>query len=234
MKKKYLVTTLLIFTIACGYSQEFGIGFQIGLGTYSMSELRYLNSYIDKNLPIKTKLVSDFPAYMYLRPHILWNFEKYGIGFSSIFQSTGSRVSAKDYSGEYRFDIKVKSHNPGIFVESALFIQEKTKLTFSSIAGISLSKLKMEEYVVVYNEILSNDKTNFKALNYYFEPGLNFYYKIYFMTVGINAGYFLQLGKQAYYTNYNKNHKLINPQNYNPIKPDWNGFRLGLSIRCVL
>lgn len=88
----------------------------------------------------------------------------------------------------------------------------------------------MEEYTAIDKIILTNDKTEFKAFNYYIEPGFNFCYRIYFVKVGINAGYFLQFGKQAYYTNNNKDYKLVNPQTRNPIKPDWNGFRIGLSI----
>ncbi len=232
MKKKHLLAILLLFTVVCGYSQKLGIGFQTGVGTYNMSGLEDLNSYVIRNLPIKTKLVSDFPAYWYYRPSVSLNFDRFSIGFLSTFQSTGSRVSAKDYSGEYRFDIKVKSNNPGIYAEAALFVQEKMQLTFSSIVGISLSRLKMEEYTAVYDE-KQTDNTEFKALNYYVEPGFNFYCQVYFITVGINAGYFLQFGKQAYYTNNNKDYKMGNPGTGAPIKPDWNGFRVGLSARYM-
>jgi len=234
MQKKYFLTILLVFTAICGYSQKFGVGFQTGLGTYSMSGLESFNSYVIQNLPIKTQLVSDFPAYWYFRPSISLNYERFGIGLLSTFQSTGSRVSAKDYSGEYRFDFGVKSHNPGIFGEVALMTKPKMQLTFSSIVGISLSKLKMAEYTVIYDEVLTNEKYDFKALNYYVEPGFNFYYRVYFMIVGINAGYSLQFGKQAYYSKNNKDYKFMCPQTNNPVKPDWNGFRVGLSFRYVL
>ena len=234
MKKKYAIMIFLFFTAICGYSQKFGIGFQTGVGTYSMSGLESLNSYVIQNLPIKTKLVSDFPAYWYYKPSISLNFERFSIGFLSTFQSTGSRVSAKDYSGEYRFDIKVKSHNPGIYGEAALLTKEKMQLSLSSVVGITLSRLKMEESIFVDDEILTNDHSKFKALNYYFEPGFNFYYRVYFVILGINAGYFLQFGKQAYYTNGNKDYMLGIPRSDNPIKPDWNGFRAGLSVRYIL
>ena len=234
MKKKYILTIILVFTAICGYSQKFGVGFQVGHGSYSMSGLKSINSYVVHNVPIKTKIVSDFPAYWYYKPSISLNYENFSIGLLSIFQSTGSRVSAKDYSGEYRFDLKVKSHNPGIYGETALFTKPKMQLTISSIVGVSWSKLKMEEYTIIYDEVLTNEKIDFKAFSYYVEPGFNFYYRIYFMIVGINAGYFLPLEKEEFYTNDNKDHMLMSPQTNQPIKPDWNGFRVGLSFRYVL
>ena len=232
MKKKYTITALLLFFIfSCGYSQKFGIGLQTGIGTYRMSGLEDLNTYVIRNMPFDTRLVSDFPAYWYYRPSISFKFDQFSIGLLSTFQSTGSRVSAKDYSGEYRFDLKVKSHNPGIYAEVELFDKNNLHLTLSYIAGLSFSKLTMEEHSIILDQQQVNDKYKFKALNYFVEPGLNFYYQFYFLTLGINAGYFFQIGKQEYYTNDNKNAKLANPQANAPIKPDWNGFRVGASVR---
>ena len=233
MKKKYTITLLLFFISICGYSQSLSVGFQTGVGTFKMSGLEALNTQVLQDIPFETELVSDFPAYWYFRPSVSLNFDQFSIGLLSTFQSTGSRVSAKDYSGEYRFDLKVKSHNPGVYADVELFRQDKIRLAFSSIVGLSLSRLTMEEYFVVLEEPITNDNYKFKALNFYVEPGLNSYYQVDFLIIGINAGYFIQFGKQAYYTNDNKDYKLVNPQTSTPIKPDWNGFRIGLSICYV-
>lgn len=234
MKNKYLIIIILLFTTTNGYSQKFGIGFQSGVGSYSMSGLDNLNSYVINILPFDGKLVSNFPNYWYYKPSISLNFNKGCVGIVSTFQSTGSRVSAKDYSGEYRFDLKVKSHNPGIFGEIALLTKEKMQFSISSIVGLTYSYMIIDEYAIVYNEKLKNERIGYKALNYYFEPGLNFYYKVYFLLIGINGGYFFQFGDQGYYTGVNKNNTLLNPDTYSYITPDWNGFRAGLSLRYIL
>ena len=230
--KKVLQKTILTLLIGnCIYSQDIKLGFKTGIGIYSMSGLKIINNAVPLTLPFDTKLVSNFPPYFYYQPAFLIRFANYSLGLVYSFQSTGSRISGNDYSGEYRFDMKVNSNNPGIHGEISIISRPKFQISLYSSFGVAFSNLKMNEYLNIQDSVLMNETYKFKALNYYFEPGINTTYTITsLLSVGINAGYFIQFGDQAFHLDGNKENKLIDPNNRKPVKPDWKGFRLGLSF----
>lgn len=234
MKKTFLIVLLSLIIGNHVYSQELKIGFQTGIGTYSMSGLKEINKAVPQNLPFDTKLVSDFPANWYFRPAFSLQFDKISIGINYSFQSTGSRISAKDYSGEYHFDIQVNSNSPGIYSEVYLGPLKKAHLNLYSILGVSFSKLKLNEYLIALDQILTDETYSFKAQCFYIEPGFHLIYPVKFLNIGLYAGYIVQFGKQAFYTDDNKNNKLYSPGSSESIKPGWNGLRFGVSFYYIL
>jgi len=48
---------------------------------------------------------------------IRFSDENFYFGFVYTFQTTGSRVSSVDYSGEYRFDTKINCNSPGFMLQ---------------------------------------------------------------------------------------------------------------------
>jgi hypothetical protein len=230
MTKRVLITLLLLISFIRANSQEFNFGFQTGIGTYSMKGLKNINKTVPQGLPFDTKLVSDFPAYFYYRPSIIIRFNDFGLGLVYSFQSTGSRISAKDYSGEYRFDMKIKSNTPGIYCEVKLSAENKFNFYLYSIIGPSFSNLETKEYFNVADTVLTNANYKFKAQNYYIEPGINFLFPVKAFSFGLNLGYLIQFGDQAFYTGNDKKNILFDTKNQVSVKPDWNGFRVGLSV----
>ena len=109
MLKIFPIIALFVITSLAGYSQSLDAGFQLGTGFYSMSGLKSINNEVVRSLQFDSEIVSDFPPYFAYRPFILFNFGSYKFGIRYTFNSTGSRVSSKDYSGEYRFDMKIRS-----------------------------------------------------------------------------------------------------------------------------
>jgi hypothetical protein len=199
-----------------------------------MSYLNIINEKVSLGVPFDTKLVSDFPAYWYLKPVLSLQFKKFSIGLNYSFQSTGSRVSAKDYSGEYRFDMNVNSNSPGIHGEVLIGNLKKIRLNLYSDLGISYSRLRLTEYFMVLDQKLTDKSYSYKAQNYFFEPGFNITYPVLFFNIGLYSGYLIGFGKQAYYTNNNKKDKLYIPESSESIVPDWNGLRFGISVYYTL
>lgn len=231
MKKILYIVVLILGLENYLYPQDFKLGFTTGIGTYSMSGLKTINEFIPQTLLFDTELVSDFPPYLYYQPTIMMSFATFSLGLVYTFQSTGSRISAKDYSAEYRFDMKVKSHNPGIYGEINLLSKNKYQCSVYSSAGFVFSNLELIEYFNLQDTVVRDGTLTFKALNYYLEPGLKATYSFTpKMSVGINAGYFVQLGKKGFYKESDKENTLMDPTNRNPVKPEWNGLRFGISL----
>lgn len=230
MYKRILIVLLLFSLVQVANSQHVKFGYQIGLGTYSMNTLKNINDQVSESLPFDTKVVDNFPGYLYFRPSVSLVFAGYSIGLIYTFQSTGSRISAKDFSGEYSFDTKVHSSAPGIYGDLKIFSQKKNTLCIYSAAGILFSKLNTHESLTLQSSQVQNQIIDFKAQNFFMEPGLNYYYSIGSFCLGLNAGYFITIGSQAfYYGDVNKT-KLHDYKNQQDVKPDWNGIRAGFSI----
>ena len=214
--------------VAC--SQHITFGYQIGYGTYSMKPLENLNYDISKNLQFDAKVVDNFPGYLYFRPSVSLELPRYSIGLIYTFQSTGSRVSARDFSGEYRFDTKVRSIAPGIYSDITIMSMKKCRLCFSSIVGLLYSKLNIQESLIIQSIKSEDQKMDFKSQNYFIEPGFVFYYSLGSFDIGLNADYSITIGKQAFYSGESKKNTLHNNYNQQDIKPDWNGIRAGFSL----
>jgi hypothetical protein len=230
MKNITLTMFFVLALIQLASPQEVKFAFQTGLGTYSMDGLKNLNCGITDQLQFDSKTVSDFPAYFYFRPSIVFNFKNLGIGLINTFQSTGSRVSAKDYSGEYHYDMKVHSNTPGIYFEYKIANEKMYSICFYSIMGVAFSKLETLNYLNVFNSLLTNEKTNYKAQNLYLEQGINCIHSFNYLSVGINLGYLLQFENEAFYTGGDKKNTLYDSVYQVSIKPNWNGIRAGLVI----
>jgi hypothetical protein len=230
MKYFRVLSIFLILSNQLLYGQSLKFELQPGVGFYSMSCLNDINDAVSQDIPFETRLVSDFPAYWYLRPVLSLQFKKFSVGLNYSFQSTGSRVSAKDYSGEYNFDMKVNSSSSGIYGEVTLVNLKKIRFNLYSAIGISYSRLSLNEYLIVLDQKLTDDSYRYKGQNYFFEPGFNISYPVLFFNIGLYSGYFFGFGKQAYYTNNDKSDKLYIPGSRESIKPDWNGFRLGILV----
>lgn len=229
MIKRILLSLLLLISFVNVNSQDFMPGIRSGIGTYTMKDLKTLNNRISGSLPFDCKLVADFPPYFYYSPTILLGFHNFRVGLIYSFQSTGSRISAKDYSGEYLFDMKIKSGNPGIYIEYKLSSQGKFDIFLYSLAGPSFSKLEIRELFTVSDTTLANHDYKFKAQNYFIEPGVNFQVPVQAFTFRIDLGYLLQFGKKPL-TGQNKSDMLYDPVKQVPVKCDWTGFRAGLSV----
>jgi hypothetical protein len=234
MKKFIQVLVLILIIPFHGKSQQLGAGFQSGFGTFSMTDLKSFNTAVIGDLPFDSKTVHDFPMYLFYRPYILMNIWRISFGPVYIFQSTGSRVSAKDYSGEYRFDMILNSHAPGIYTEGLLKSPGRFQYSIYSIFGGLFSNMKMIEYLKVWDEIVTNSNIKFKAKNLFLESGFNIRYPVKFLEIGINAGYQFRLGGKPFYFENNKEAQLINIRTGDPVRAGWNGLRIGLSISYAL
>jgi hypothetical protein len=216
-----------------GNSPKFAIGFQSGFRTYGMGDLKSLNQSVQKTIPFDTRVVSGFPPYLYFRPMISLHRESFSLGVLASFQSTGSRVSAKDYSAEYRFDIRIHSFQYGIQADRRIHEAGRLSFLISASSGLTFSRLVMEEYLRVDESLWISEKAPFKSQNWFFEGGLAAKYKLTgAFSLSAILAYQLSFGKNAFqHTEHEVT--LKNPRTYDPVRPGWNGFILGITAGFI-
>jgi hypothetical protein len=225
---KPILSIILVSFSSIVYSQDFKIGFQTGFGLYRMGELKELNSSFFGNLPFQAKVISNYPGYFYYSPTILLSLNKFNVGLKASFNSTGSRISSKDYSGEYTLDSKIRCITPNVYGDFSLFsVYRKFRILIYSEVGMVFSKLALKENLTLNDQVLIDSLYVYKSKNYCVESGLILEYKIcQFINFGLNTGYLGQFGKDVLKTNKSEALK----DDKNTISPDWRGFRCGLRI----
>ncbi len=210
-------------------AQNVKIGIQAGVGTYKMTDLKNLNEYVSQNNSLNPKITSNYPAFLYYQPTVIFEFKNINLGFLYSHQSTGSRISILDYSGEYRFDSKINSNAFGILSEVKLNPEKILSFRLYSELGVAKTKLNLIEFFKVYDETLLNDKYAFESYNYYFEPGIKISYPNNHFCFEFNLGYLKQFGKETL-----TGKEVLTNELGDKIKPDWSGFRCGLSVYLLL
>jgi hypothetical protein len=209
-------------------SQELNINLESGLGSYKMGDLKELNDMVLESLPFDSKITENFPNYFYYKPSLNLSLNKiisFGIVLS--YQSTGSRISRADYSGEYFYDTKIRALSPGILIEFYRPI-DKFRVSFSSEFGINYSKLYLKEYLRVYSETDDND-ASFVSHNFYYEPAFKISYSVGILRVGMTAGYLVDFSKGKFADTERKVDILTLTDNSQPTA-DWQGMRLGIAV----
>jgi hypothetical protein len=233
MKKVLVSLMLVLFTISV-WSQELAVGFQYGFEGNSMLELHNINSGIMPTIPFDTKVVSDFPGYWYYQPSLKIAFKKFGVGLNYSSNSTGSRISGKDYSGEFRFDMRLRKNSPGVFIEYYPYSVSGFRLCIEGNGGLMFSSLHLEQNLIVNSTTLLNDSYDFKAKNYFFQPGLKAIYRLNSFEFEFTAAYLLQFGDGTFYNESDRKLTLNNSTTGAPVKPEWTGFKVGAGINFIL
>jgi hypothetical protein len=200
-----------------------------------MSDLKDFNNKICEAIPFEKKIVSNFPPYYYYQFSAIVSENNFGFGICYDFESTGSRIASQDYSGLYRFDMKIYSNLPSFYGEYNFQIfnnlygdLNNLNVGIYSMIGIELTRLDINEYLKLGEKTVTNKSYNFNANNVMFHPGIEISYWIKHIGIKLNTGYLFQVKSDAFSKNNDPNG---NPYiNLYPIKPDWNGYRIGLSI----
>jgi hypothetical protein len=212
-------------------AQYLKLSIESGLGSYSMTDLKDLNDYFSSNFIFDIKTVSNFPQYLFYRPAVLIGFlERNSVGPVYTFQSTGSRISAQDYSGNYRFDMKIHSNCPGIIYQYDVISKNNFAFSAQAEAGLNFSKLEATEILEVSDTAILNDSYVFESLNYHLLPRISAGYQYKQFAFSVSGGYLFQFGDEPLYTDNNKDHFLYNNGIKKTVKADWSGFRIGISL----
>lgn len=210
--------------------QDYSIEIMLGGGSFQMNGLKEMNTFIQKSLPYRTQLVADFPSTLFYRAQAIRLDNSFHIGPSFSFFTTGSRLSSADYSGEFKNDLTVNAFVPGIIGSVRINNHKFYKLYFRPTVGTLITKLKVEESLVLFNKTVIDNSQNLTGLNFYFEPAITLQcINIGNIHIGTTVAYGIQaLGPGFYDKKFSR--KIKNPATGDDFKPNWTGIRLALSI----
>lgn len=232
MKLKLLLILVITSFALSLEAQNFKFCFQTGYGFYNMSTFSNLTNQIENGLPFESKIISNYPPYHYYQPMVKFSKNNVDIGLVYLFQTSGSRISSADYSGEYTFDTKINSHSPGILLGGILKDYKKIRVGYSMQTGVCFSTLKANEYFRIDTEV-NNAEYKYKSHSIYCEPGINCIYTLNSMGFEFNVGYFKEVFR-ADYSNDGSGGGGI-PVNKKFYESDvWDGVRVGITFSYKL
>lgn len=232
MKFKLLLVLGITSLVLNLEAQNFKFSFQTGYGFYNMSTFSYLTTQVQSRLPFESKIISNYPLYHYYQPMVKFSKNNVDIGLVYLFQTTGSRISSADYSGEYTFDTKINSHSPGIILGVILKDYNKIKIGFNMQTGVCFSALKVNEYFRI-DTAVNNAEYKYKANSIYCEPGINCIYTVNSMGFEFNVGYFKEVLRSDYsHVGSGSADIPVNKELYDP--DVWDGVRVGITFSYKL
>lgn len=227
-KIKSVLLIFIGFYCSIAYSQNIKMGVQTGLGSYKMDELKWFTSSIYKSLPFQAKIISNYPTYIYYKPSIVLSYNNLNLGFQIAQYSTGSRISSKDYSGEYLFDTKINGTALGYYIDFGGFsVFNKFKISPFLESGIIFSEFKLKEYFTLNNVEITNSSFKLNSKNYYSSVGFKFEYTISkLLSAELSSSYSVQYGKK----NLKTDEGGAIQGNHGDLQPNWGGFQTGLAL----
>jgi hypothetical protein len=224
-----LVVSFLTIT-AVGQGIEVGV--QSGVGTFRMNDLKEINKIIIQSSPFSVKQTSDFPPYFIYEVNISGWINELFAGFSMGFQSTGSRISGKDYTADYRYDILISSFNPALSF-GYRYINNDSYYGIAALNfGLLNSRVNFRQYFRLFDSI-QTESMKVNAENYFLQPELRVGYKMKYFNLEAYGAYLLQFGKSGLHDPSDPEMMLYS-EDGNPIKAGWSGLRIGIAIKIPL
>ncbi|WP_020526494.1 hypothetical protein [Flexithrix dorotheae] len=230
--KKLIYILFLLFIFHESIAQKVRLGFDLGYGTYQMSQLKEFQEELIDLSPVKSvQIVEQFPAYFNYSANLDYyqTSRSLLLGLNLTYFTTGGRNHVKDYSGEYKLDMPLRGYRIGIQLRSEMLGNEKWKLYNKVKIGGILTSLELEESIVVYDEQSDLPGYSFSSEGIFIEPSLGLSYeivkKIHF---DLSFGYQLDASTGLYLSGF-KGSFIQNSSN-DKVSVNWSGFRTYLGV----
>ena len=232
MKRYILIITIIFVAQFKLHAQGFTFRINTGYGFYNMSSLKEFTQFNFDQLPFTSKIISNYPPYLFYQPMVLYTKGRFNLGIVYTFMSTGSRISSKDYSGEYLFDTRIKGNSGGVLFGCEIAKYKSIQLGAHSGLGLTFSNLRVDESLSLDSSKASN---YYKFSNYsvYLEPGVDLKYPVGPFELGLDIGYYWEVKRTDLELVSNPRNKFELKKA--PSKSDmWNGFRIGITASFSL
>lgn len=237
MKRLIFIICCLLFLIRINSFAEVKVVISPGIGQYSMSGMSDYNKFIRSSLKFHPKQLSDFPPYWNISAglQVKPNEMNYGGGINYSFESTGSKMSIADYSGEYYNTFNINANSIGISLLHNIKKFEKFPTNIEFQIGYRITDLRSDEYIKIYEEDSLSTMTA-DAESFYFEAGMAINYPVSIFELGLKLSYLIDFGGEYKITSVNggnqyNGYPLVLPFNLaEPIQTQWTGFRLRLFL----
>lgn len=225
-----IIAALTVLLSGSGISaQTVSFSAGAGTGTYNMKQLSDLNEVLQGEVPFETRIVSDFPPFLNYSASLKVRVNNFRYGLEYSYLTTGSRVSAKDYSGEYLLDMTLNGHSAGLSAGFVIPSTGKLEFSFSGVAGVIFTRLRINENLVVLENQILDTRLRAQSETPYVGPVIGISYPAGVFDFGLNAGYLFQITKDNFALTDGTEGILLNPSTGKSVGPGWDGFRVGLT-----
>lgn len=226
----FILIPIAVFFYGTGLSaQTISLSAGAGTGTYNMKQLKHLNEVLQGEMPFETKVVSDFPPFLNYSASLKVRVNNFRYGLEYSYLTTGSRVSAKDYSGEYLLDMTLNGHSAGLSAGYVIPSSGKPEFSFSGVTGVIFTGLRIDENLVVLENQVIDTRFRARSNAPFAGPVIGISYPAGVFDFGLNAGYLFQITTGNFALTDGYEGVLLNPSTGKSVGPGWDGFRLGLT-----
>ncbi len=208
-------------------AQSIRLSYGPGIGTYSMKPLKDLNQYTIQNLPFVAKVTDNFPSTMYHEVTLSFSVERFGVGFSYDYNTTGSRITYKDYSGQYTDDLSLEAHLPSLFINYIAIRYNKLDVEFQARTGFISTNINSNTLVRIAEESTEN-QLYATSESWFVNPAISLVYKpLRIVNIGFSAGYLYDFKGKV---KNNDGLKFIDPKSTKAVETNWSGLRASISL----
>jgi len=203
-----------------------------GLATFRMDGLKELNTLVEESVPFDISIVDNFdPGFYFGASAHMALFSNLMVGLSYQYNTTGSRIGIKDYSGYYNFDQIVNGHLLGIEPGVIMTETPKYRLIFTIMSGALFTTIKTEEVLSVSGQT-EEDQEYMSAFSIPVYPSINLSIPVKgFIYGSFSAGYLVDTGGKVHYKG---NHDAVVIISGNPVKTGWTGLRISAGLHVNL
>ena len=227
MRKIILSICLALISVCPIFSQDFHIGLSAGIAFPRMELAKSQLKGVHGSLPFEAKITDNFPAWIEYKAEFYSDFDYFEFGAYFARNTTGGRISSKDFSGSYSFDQHMLYVVFGPALKLRVIEFYKTRIFFSLGGGPEFLKTDILEEIELYanNKKKTYLKIRDEHLGLHLSLGLSADYKL-------SDRFLASLYLNYYFSSYYNPKKIYHSYRYNEIriKPQWNGARTGLTI----
>ena len=136
MKKVLLFIAILFFFDRFGQAQSLTIEYNIGHGSYQMSDMKDILK--NQMLPVTNVQVTDnFPGYVTQDARVGVEWRRHHVGFLFNYMNTAGKNGVTDYSGSCDYKLRNKGYKLGAFYHFCLVKEKVSIFTFEPYVGLS-------------------------------------------------------------------------------------------------
>lgn len=226
-----MILGFLLMAVYSVQAQQVRFGLQTGVSEYALKDLKNLNQSLQNSVPFETRIVSNYPAFVYFQPSVVLERGNWNYGLFYNFYSTGSRISASDYSADYLMDTRINANTIGLTGEYYFYQTGIFKIGAYTNLGLSLTHFKLKESLIVADSVFFKiPYQKFRSYNVLGEPGVMISIPWQTLQFTFNAGYSFQLAGSGLKNTETKDWDLIDSRPSKEAKAQWNGYKLGIAI----
>ena len=229
---KYIILILIVFfSFLKVNAQNFKIFFQSGFFNVNKFDyLTQLDDYEIANLPFEVKKVINYPVRLNYEGGLLFSpCKRFELGFSYMYNNTGSKISRKDYSGEFYITKLIKSYNISLLSNYSLIEKEHFIFKLSFEIGVNNTIIDLKNYLMILNTI-SEESIKIASTNYFLSAGSMVGYKLKHFQLFLTIGYQKAFVNLPFHLAGNKDAIIIIPKDDNKVFIKWEGFKYGLML----